>query len=185
MQLLGGTDVLVFTCFPSFVPSLQPYSFNLWHPKLLAKQPEHVQELFPAVLTHRSAIDRKLVQLMRILSLNRVKLSAFREMLRQMYHLRVASLRIQFTSTLLRWKKFHGKRFCPRPLNPQERMHPPAIDWAAAVKDGLPTLKGTGAWVPSGMRTPLSTCGVCLFSQTASFFVACASLSICMFRLNL
>ena len=122
-------------------------------------QPEHVQELFPAVLTHRSAIDRKLLQLMRIMALDRIKLKAFRDMLRQMQSLRVTSCQIQFVSVLLRMKKFPGDRLSAQLLTPAERMCRPDIDWAAIVGSDLPTLKSMGGFIPSGKRD----CSVMVF----------------------
>ena len=140
---------------------LQPYTFSLWNEKLLAKQPEHVQEMFPAVLTHRSAMDRTLLQLVRILLLNRMTFSAVRDMLRQLRYLRYTRLEIQYVSKLLSWKhhphrrrvrRLQGSRAGAR--TPHQRMAEPPTNWDTVLEEHpFPAPREMNIWVPSGKQT--------------------------------
>lgn len=109
--------------------------------ELLALQPEFIQGMFPAFLTHRSGIDVKLLQQMRAASFEGMPLGGFRSVLRQQTYAEYALREMKHYSKLCWWK--NGGQ-APVTLVPTWLGDEPT--WAFPDFD-----KEYGGYVPSGM----------------------------------
>lgn len=124
---------------------LQRYTFNSYDRKVLAMQPTHVLMHFPALLTHRSGVDTKLVALMRILLLKKVSFNGMRDTVSQLHHLRHCTRQAQYYSKLLFFKEGREKDNTP------PAWWAPMYDWASVLdKDPFPSYPESNGLIPSG-----------------------------------
>eukprot|EP00158_Paraphelidium_tribonemae_P001163 Partr_v1_DN24051_c1_g1_i2_m34736 len=81
--------------------------FSSSHPRVVAALPHHVRELFPAVLTARSGLDKQVVQILRTSVSESFGLDAFRKMLKENHYRRYDSLKLQYYS-IKKWASEKG-----------------------------------------------------------------------------
>ncbi|SPQ94150.1 unnamed protein product (mitochondrion) [Plasmodiophora brassicae] len=95
-------------CKGSKAPS---YTFSAYHENFLSQLPDFIRVQFPALLTHRSAIDNSIIEEMRSLTEQGVSIEGYHRMLMEWHTSRYTRLQIQWFGSLLHCKRGIGYRF--------------------------------------------------------------------------
>lgn len=102
-------DIYTNSCFYMITKKYEcagkpSHESNGYDKDIISQLPEHLQDEFPAILTHRSGISKKLAKIQRILIQNSIGPSKLSKILRELHVLKFDNLQHQYLRAALYYK---------------------------------------------------------------------------------